>query len=220
MRYNDSLEALLDEIDIYNCDATGTEGRKKILRELLDQNVLLIIDNFDVSIEQDEYLFDLLKFRTNIIFTTRTNFEDILNGDITQIEVNPLVKEELIKLFTHFSNVEITSENEQVIEKMFYQVGFNTYAVELLARQIAVSDWSIDILAKKISDGLYGLDGSERVISNKDGKIIKKNIPDVIHILFDLANLNEGQKQVLRNLYVLRFLNIDKKTWLFPKMCG
>lgn len=214
MRYNDSLEALLDEIDIYNCDATGTEGRKKILRELLDQNVLLIIDNFDVSIEQDEYLFDLLKFRTNIIFTTRTNFEDILNGDITQIEVNPLVKEELIKLFTHFSNVEITSENEQVIEKMFYQVGFNTYAVELLARQIAVSDWSIDILAKKISDGLYGLDGSERVISNKDGKIIKKNIPDVIHILFDLANLNEGQKQVLRNLYVLRFLNIDKKTYL------
>ena len=97
MRYHDSLESLLDGIDIYNCDTTEPEERKKILRELLDQNVLLIIDNFDVSTYQDEYLFDLLKFRTNIIITTRTNFEDILDGDITQIEVDPLVITPAIK---------------------------------------------------------------------------------------------------------------------------
>ena len=97
---------------------------------------------------------------------------------------------------------------------MFDQVGFNTYVIELLARQIPTSDYSIDTLADKVSDGLYGLNGSERVISNKDGRIIKKNIPDIIHILFDLANLNEYQKQALRNLYVLRFLNINKNTYL------
>ena len=214
MRYHDSLEALLDEIDIYNCNATEQEERKTILRELLDQNVLLIIDNFDVSTDQDEYLFDLLKFRTNIIFTTRTNFEDVLDGDITQIEVNPLVKEELVKLFTRFSNIEINSENEQTIERMFDQVGFNTYIIELLARQIPTSDYSINTLAERVSDGLHGLNGSDRVKSNKDGRIIKKNIPDIIHILFNLANLNEDQKQSLRNLYVLRFLNIDTKTYL------
>ena len=117
-------------------------------------------------------------------------------------------------MFSRFSNIEITSENEQAIEKMFDQVGFNTYVIELLARQIPTSDYSIDTLADKVSDGLYGLNGSERVISNKDGRIIKKNIPDIIHILFDLANLNEYQKQALRNLYVLRFLNINKNTYL------
>ena len=214
LRYRDSLETLLNEIDIYNCETTDSEEKRRILRNLLDRNVLVIIDNFDVTTDEDEYLFDLLELRTNIIFTTRTDFSDTLNGDATQIEVNALGQSYLFELFSHFSKTDITDENEKSLKEMFRLVGNNTYSVELLARQITASDCSIETLAKKVADGLYGLNGLERIRSNKDGRIIKKTVPDIIRSLYNMANLNENQKQVLRNLYLLRFLNIDKQTYL------
>ena len=214
LRYRDSLETLLNEIDIYNCETTDSEEKRRILRNLLDRNVLVIIDNFDVTTDEDEYLFDLLELRTNIIFTTRTDFSDTLNGDATQIEVNALGQSFLFELFSHISKTEITDENEKALKEMFRLVGNNTYAVELLARQITASDCSIETLAKKVADGLYRLNGLERIRSNKDGRIIKKTVPDIIRSLYNMANLNENQKQVLRNLYLLRFLNIDKQTYL------
>ena len=214
LRYRDSLETLLNEIDIYNCETTDSEEKRRILRNLLDRNVLVIIDNFDVTTDEDEYLFDLLELRTNIIFTTRTDFSDTLNGDATQIEVNALGQSYLFELFSHFSKTDITAENEEALKEMFRLVGHNTYAVELLARQITASDCSIESLAKKVAGGLYGLNGLERIRSNKDGRIIKKTVPDIIRSLYNMANLNENQKQALRNLYLLRFLNIDKQTYL------
>ena len=214
LRYRDSLETLLNEIDIYNCETTDSEEKRRILRNLLDRNVLVIIDNFDVATDEDEYLFDLLELRTNIIFTTRTDFSDTLNGDATQIEVNALGQSFLFELFSHISKTDIIDENENALKEMFRLVGNNTYAVELLARQITASDCSIETLAKKVADGLYGLSGLERIRSNKDGRIIKKTVPDIIRSLYNMANLNENQKQVLRNLYLLRFLNIDKQTYL------
>ncbi len=214
LRYRDSLETLLNEIDIYNCETTDSEEKRRILRNLLDRNVLVIIDNFDVTTDEDEYLFDLLELRTNIIFTTRTDFSDTLNGDATQIEVNALGQSFLFELFSHISRTDITDENEKALKEMFRLVGNNTYAVELLARQITASDSSIETLAKKVADGLYGLNGLERIRSKKDGRIIKKTVPDIIRSLYNMANLNENQKQVLRNLYLLRFLNIDKQTYL------
>ena len=214
LRYRDSLVALLDTIEIHNFEAASHEEKRKVLRGLLDQNVLIIIDNFDVHTDQDEYLYDLLQYHTNIIFTTRTDFSDTLNGDATQIEVNALGQSFLFELFSHISKTDITDENEKALKEMFRLVGNNTYAVELLARQITASDCTIETLAKKVADGLYGLNGLERIRSNKDGRIIKKTVPDIIRSLYNMANLNENQKQVLRNLYLLRFLNIDKQTYL------
>ena len=110
LRYRDSLETLLNEIDIYNCETTDSEEKRRILRNLLDRNVLVIIDNFDVTTDEDEYLFDLLELRTNIIFTTRTDFSDTLNGDATQIEVNALGQSYLFELFSNYNKTDITYE--------------------------------------------------------------------------------------------------------------
>ena len=217
LRYRDSLEALLDEIDIYNCETASSKEKRKVLRDLLDKNVLIIIDSFDVPTDKDDYLFDLLQLRTNIIFTTRTDFSETLNGDTTQIEVDALSVPHLVELFSYFSKTEVTAENEKDLKEMFGLVGYNTYAIELLARQIVASDCSIETLANNITDGIYGLNSLEKIRSCKDGRIIKKTVPDIIHSLYSLANLNENQKQALCNLFLLRFLNIDRQTYL--KFC-
>ena len=42
----------------------------------------------------------------------------------------------------------------------------------------------------------------------KDGRVIRRNVPDALYALFDLANLDDGCKQVLRNFYLLRFVRM------------
>lgn len=220
LRYKDSLKSLLYEVFLYNYNTEKDEDKNKDkdrlpdIKQALSKNVLLIIDNFDVSVDQDDYLSEILRLKTNIIFTTRTDFSDVLDGDIKQIEINTLENNELFSIFSQYGDISVTPEKENIVKRIIEFVDYNTYAVELLGRQLSSSDMSIYDLAAKLSNGLSGLAATEKLRVNKDGRILKKPVIDIIRILFDLANLNDKQKQALRNLYVLRCLNINKQTYL------
>lgn len=213
-RYKTSLEDLtIDLADgIQNCDGDTTE-KLRVLKCLLDKNVLLIVDNFDVEVDQDEYLDEFLHYKAHIIFTTRTNFASVYSGEVRQIEVTSLPYDNLVQVFCNASNLDASSVQENQLHTLLNYVDYNTYGTELLGLQVASSGCSLNGLISKLSKGLDGLASSEKVRTRKDGKIIKKTFPDVIRILFQIANLNEDQKRTLRNLYLLRFLNIDHETY-------
>lgn len=213
-RYKTSLEDLCIDIAdrIQNCDGDTAE-KLRILRRVLDKNILLIVDNFDVEIDQDEYLDEFLRYKAQILFTTRTNFASIYSGEIQQIEVPSLPYEELFRLFCNASGLNASSVQEDQLHTLLKFVDYNTYGTELLGLQIASSGCSLGELIGKLSHGLSGLAHSEKVRTRKDGHIAKKTLPDVIRVLFKIANLSEDQKRTLRNLYVLRFLNINHETY-------
>ena len=213
VRYEDSLETLVENIadSLQNCEDNDS-NRKKILRRVLDQNTLVIVDNFDVEIGQDPYFEEFLRYRAHFIFTTRTDFSAVYSGDLVQLEVNELAYAELVKVFENASGFVISEQNE-LLEKLFAKVAHNTYVVELLGRQAAASGWSIEKLYNKVKTGLDNLSVSERVRTNKDGRAAKRTIPQIIRALYHIASLNDTQKQVLRNLYMLRFLRISKDSY-------
>lgn len=210
LKYRDSLKELLCEINIQNYEGAD-EDKLKDLPKLLDKNCLLIIDNFDIEIDQDDYLDELLQLNTNILFTTRTDFSSVYGEDIAQIEVSQLADKELLQLFKNISGDNLSTD--EMISKLLLLVEGHTYAVELLALQIAASGCTIEELHNKVSNGLDELSASEKVRTRKDGRIIKRTIPEIIRTLFNVASLNEDRKQVLRNLYLLRFLYVDKELY-------
>lgn len=210
LKYRDSLKELLCEINIQNYEEADAD-KLKVLPKLLDKNCLLIIDNFDIEIDRDEYLDELLQLNTNILFTTRTDFSSVYGEDTTQIEVSQLADKELLQLFRNISGD--NHSTDEIISKLLLLVEGHTYAVELLALQIAASGCTIEELHNKVSNGLDELTDYEKVRTRKDGHIIKRTIPEIIRALFNVAKLNEERKQVLRNLYLLKFLYVDKDTY-------
>lgn len=213
-RYKTSLEDILVDLAerIQNCDG-GTTEKLRTLKRLLNKGVLLIIDNFDVEIDQDEYLDEFLRYKAQILFTTRTNFAGVYSGEIRQIEVTSLPYVELVHVFCNASGLTASSLQEDQLQILLKFVDYNTYGTELLGLQIASSGCSLGELISKLTHGLDGLAHAEKLRTRKDGHIVKKTLPDVIRVLFQIANLNEDRKRTLRNLYLLRFLNINHETY-------
>lgn len=212
LRYRDSLEDLVEGIEIQNYDS-GEREKKKTLRRLMDKHILLIIDNFDVELDRDDYLEELLQFKACIIVTTRTDFSRVFDGETIQLEVGQLPNSDLIQLFCRASGIVLSEEQKPYLNGLLKSVDFNTYATELLGLQIAASGCSLETLASKVVNGLDGLCSSEKVWTKKDGHTIKRKVPEIIRVLFRISNLDEPRKQVLRNMYLLRFMNVDRSTY-------
>lgn len=208
-RYKDSLESLVDAIEIQNFDSN--EGSKQTsLRRLLNERVLLIVDNFDVETTEERFLNEFLRYEAHILFTTRTDFSILNGGEVKQFVVTQLPESQLSQLFSRASGHTITESEIPVLHKLLKSVDFNTYATELLGAQMRASDYSLEALVKEVSPGLDALAYSERVLVNKDDYPSRERIPKIIRELFRVADLSEVRKQVLRNMYLLRFLEIDR----------
>ena len=215
-RYKTSLEDLLDDlvVEIQNFEGDTKEGRRK-LKNLLDKDTLLIVDNFDVATDKDPYLHQFLKLSAKLLFTSRTDFESCLSKTSAQLEVSALPYKQLETLFSGISGIQMnTADKQQHLSKLLQSVNYHTYITELLARQIVSSGWSLETLSRKIGDGLHGLATAEKVQATKDDLSPKQTIPEGLRVLFNLAVLDDHSKQVLRNMYLLDgFVGITKDTY-------
>ncbi|MCI6653601.1 MAG: hypothetical protein MSH11_09390 [Ruminococcus sp.] len=219
-RYNNSLENFFNEIDIQNLSIEENNRKKSILTGILNSGkYLVIVDNFDVAVDK-ESVEDILQINANIIFTTRTNFGDY-SGEIKQIEVGSLSESELEILFRNVSRKNLIQENDKkYLKRLFKLVGYHTYATELLAAQIVASDYTIEDLYEKVRTGLSSLSNSEKIKAKKDGRIVRDRMPEIISAIYNISNLSEEKKQVLRNVYLLNFLNITKDIYKEYTRCN
>ena len=214
LRYNSSLETLLDDIQIQNFEGE-TKERKKMLNNLLNDKTLLIVDNFDIAIDEDEYLDDFLAFNAHILFTSRTDFSSVYSGKISQVEIKSLPRPQLMELFCRSAKIStIDADDLEMVGKLLSLVEYHTYAAEMLGRQLAVSGCSITYLFNELSEGLSNLGHFEAIRSHKDGRVRKGTILDIMRILFDMSLLTEKQKAVLRNICLLgTFVRLDKDSY-------
>ena len=215
-RYKTSLEDLLDDLadEIQNFEGDTKAGRKK-LKDLLNKDTLLIVDNFDVATDKDPYLHQFLKLKAKLLFTTRTDFSGQLSVTSVQLEVSALSYTHLESLFSRLSHITInTAEKQQCLRDLLQSIDYHTYVTELLARQIVASGWTLETLSRKMQNGLNSLADAEMVQATKDESSPKQTIPEGLRVLFNLAALDEHSKQVLRNMYILDgFVGITKDTY-------
>ena len=80
MVYRGNLKQLITDLDFADDEPFEDPDRKfmrhdRFLRRL-EGDTLIIIDNFDKTAEEDPFLFEIMKYRCRIIFTTRNRFFD------------------------------------------------------------------------------------------------------------------------------------------------
>lgn len=214
LRYQDSLKDLLLEIDIQHFDGSDKE-KIRLLKRLLDKDTLLIVDNFDIAVDEDDYLDEFLRLPAKKIFTTRTNFASVYGGQIHQIEIAPLPLHQLIQLFSKSSKfpAEVLISNPTT-QKLLKAMGHQTLGTILAGRQMAMSGWSIEEMYEQYTNGFYTLSEAEDIKILKDGRTRRATIPDHIRVLFNLASLTNKHKDVLCNVYILnRVVKVSKDSY-------
>lgn len=214
LSYENSLEDLLNDIQIQNCDTETKNDNIKILKKIFaDQRVLLIVDNFDVEIDSDDYLDTFLRLKVDKLFTTRTDFSDIADDKTQQINVENLNAKELASLFEKESGLLFSDEDRVVIDEILKNFDYYTLIVPILAKQLVSSGWSLETLREKSKQGLRAFEDTEKVAVAKDGRIYRKNGLDMMRATFRMVGLTDIQRRVLTNLYLLRFVKINKEEY-------
>lgn len=214
LEYQDSLEKLFEEIEIQRFDGDKNE-KKKMLRRILDKDTLVIIDNFDIAVDEDEYLADVLKMNACFLFTTRTDFSSVFAGMVAQIEVNPLPEKQQEELFQRESKQYIADSDErEVLRKILKKIEGHTISIVWYAKQLYASGCSLDELYSQICNGFAEWELEEKIRYTKDGRAIKTTVPNAMHVLFRIAQWTEPMKKALRNLYLLdKVIKVDKEQY-------
>lgn len=208
-----SMQAVLDEIEIQNFHGDSAEHMRQ-LRRLLDKHALLIIDNYDVALDETEGLEALFSLRADILVTTRTDFSEILQQNAMIIDVDQLPEEELLNLFFHFGHITPQSSSAADAKEIIERVAGHTMAVELVARQIAASGMTLAEMKTALNEqGLLTMKDSVKVRAIKDEVILKTTLPDIIRKLFSIATLNDIQQEVMRTLALLSHVFVTHKLY-------
>lgn len=147
--------------NLQQASATGGEGetteayfdrKMKVLRSIVNENTLLIIDNFDV--ESDPHLEDVLQLPCKLIWTTRTDFSAY---GYETVKVGPLENfEDLVTLMQRIDRVYTAPQDQQAIRHIIRQLECHTYAVSLTAAQMKAGRIKPEkMLAQLREEGLH-----------------------------------------------------------------
>lgn len=179
-------------------DALTTESdlntRYKHNLELLSslgEKALLIIDNYNVTPDEDECFDDVCDLKCKVIFTSHMRFEDYATYELRAFRHADDVKT-LTKYFYHYKE-----EEWKYLLQIYGVFDMHTFCVELCAKAFTKGAFSPKTLYKNLRSFKIK-DFAEKLSAKKDKHPKKKTYFDHIRELFNLLGLPECHKQVLR----------------------
>ena len=187
--------------NLQQASATGGQGetieayfdrKMKVLRSILNENTLLIIDNFDV--ESDEHLEEVLQLPCKLLFTTRTDFSD-RGYDI--VPIGPMENfEDLVTLVQRIDTVYKKPEDLEAVHSIIRMLECHTFAVSLTAAQMKAGYISpVKMLAQLTREGLNIRTRSSFIHKSGDRRATAYQY---IQALFDFSRLEETDYRILR----------------------
>lgn len=207
--------------NLQQASATGGQGetieayfdrKMKVLRSIVNDNTLLIIDNFDV--ESDVRLKEVAKLPCKLLFTSRTDFS--VYG-YACVNVGPMEDfEDLVTLMQRIDKPYSNPAEQAAIRDIIRLLDCHTYAVSLTAAQIKASHIAPSkMLAQLKAEGL-----NVRVrggfAREEDG--VRATAYQYIQALFDFSKLEDAACGILRYMACMprEGVAID----LFMECCG
>ena len=173
---------------------------------VMQNDTLIIIDNFDIVPEDDENFDDIMELNCKIIFTTRSHI-----GEYYAVFEMPNIERQY--LFEIAKKLNVTDIDRDTLDKIFEALHNHTLACELILRLLKKSAFTADELLDKILNEHVGLN-----ISDKIRKDISATYYAHIHQLFRLFALTDEQKNIMRLLSLAPVEGIDDK--YFKKLTG
>ena len=208
-KYENNIKETLLNIRIANYTNDSNTMTLRKIAELCDERTLVILDNFDVETDVDDYLDDFINnYNCKKIITTRTDFSELY----TQLDVEALRQDDAILLFEKESKwIPKTEDEEKTLNEILKLIGYHTYFTVILAKKKEMFSLSIDELKKQTEEML--LKKSGKITVAKDGKLTTATVDAIAAKLFDFNSIIENQKQTLRNLYMLRWRTVSRNDY-------
>ena len=207
----------LDFADDLPTDSEEERFRKhnRFLRSL-KEDTLMIVDNFNVTADQDDFLPVMLKYRCRILFTTRNVW-----GGYTEYVISEIGDmDALLTLFGSYYDG--TEKHIEIVTEIIETVHRHTLAVELAARLLDCGILRPKALLKKLQEEKVKLDSDDQIRITKDGTARKETYYGHIHTLFSLYALSKKEQYVMRNLTLAPLSGISAKrfaSWIeLPNM--
>ena len=180
------------------------QRHNRFLRSL-KSDTLLIIDNFNVTATQDNFLSVVLKYRCQILFTTRSNLNEYCTFQLKEIkDINILFQ--LTSAF--YSEAD---KYRSTVEKIIETVHYHTFAVELAAKLLENGISTPGQLLAKLQEERASLDNEDKIKIIKDGQSSKATYYSHIHTLFSLYALSRKQQDIMCNLCFLPYTGISAR---------
>lgn len=166
-------------------------------------NVLLIIDNFNATPEEDDCFYDLADLKCKVIFTSHKHYEDLCVYELKEFRSAELLLQLVGKYYKYSDDVRNT------LLKIIEAVDRHTFCVELCARVLNKGYCDPAELLQKLSEGMQSIE--EPFAATKDKHSRKKTYYDHIRDLFDLMGLPADLQSILRMLVVSPVSGIRKR---------
>ena len=193
--YGGSLKDIIANV-VRDALATESDLNTRYQRNLellssIGEKALLIIDNYNVTPDEDECFDDVCDLKCRVIFTSHMRFEDYATYELRAFRHVDDVKT-LTKYFYQYK------EDEWKCLLQIYGVfDMHTFCVELCAKAFTKGAFSPKTLYKNLKSFKIK-DFAEKLSAKKDKHPKKKTYFDHIRELFNLLGLPECHKQVLR----------------------
>ena len=209
VEYTGNLHQDITDMDFIDDLPESTEQERfqrhnRFLRSL-KSDTLLIIDNFNVTATQDSFLSVVLKYRCQILFTTRSNLNEYCTFQLKEIkDINILFQ--LTSAF--YSEAD---KYRSTVEKIIETVHYHTFAVELAAKLLENGISTPGQLLAKLQEERASLDNEDKIKIIKDGQSSKATYYSHIHTLFSLYALSRKQQDIMCNLCFLPYTGISAR---------
>ena len=161
----------------------------------LAESTLIVIDNFNVGIEDDECVDDLLKLKCRVIFTSRRRYEGVTTFRLNGISENDGV--ELAKKF--FDN--LTPLDEYRLFGIVCSLGRSPLFIEIVGKMLKKGGCNTERLTFELLAGDY-TKYDQKVTFTKDGKLMKESLIGILRNMFGFSELSELHRKVLCMMHV------------------
>ena len=209
VEYTGNLHQDITDMDFIDDLPESTEQERfqrhnRFLRSL-KSDTLLIIDNFNVTATQDSFLSVVLKYRCQILFTTRSKLDEYCTLPLKEIEdMNALFQ--LASVF--YSEADTY---RPTVEKIIETVHSHTFAVELAAKLLENGISTPDQLLTRLQVEKASFHNEDKIKIIKDGQSSKATYYSHIHTLFSLYTLSLKQQDIMCNMCFLPSTGISAR---------
>ena len=209
VEYTGNLHQDITDMDFIDDLPESTEQERfqrhnRFLRSL-KSDTLLIIDNFNVTATQDSFLSVVLKYRFQILFTTRSKLDEYCTLPLKEIEdMNALFQ--LASAFYSEADTYRTT-----VEKIIETVHPHTFAVELAAKLLGNGISTPDQLLTRLQVEKASFHNEDKIKIIKDGQSSKATYYSHIHTLFSLYTLSLEQQDIMCNMCFLPSTGISAR---------
>ena len=187
-------------------DSDYFRRKLRILKEIADRKVLIIIDNFDVS--DDPRLEDFCSAKYSVIFTTRYHQD---NTRIPEVEIKEMTDEtELLELFKSEYKRWLDEKGTEYVKDIIRQLNGHTLSIRLAASAMQHRRISPEKMSELLRNG--------RLSHEKSNSSVEDMIYRQIKQVFDLSTLSEEEEYLLKNLVLIPISGMSVE--LFYEWCG